>query len=117
MAEIRLEGMSFFAHHGYYTHEQVRGNHYTIDVSVETDIEEAAIHDDLHETINYEIIYRICHDVMEHPCKLIETVAYRIAHEIRKTFPHTQHITVSIHKLKPELGGPVQGARVIYKLD
>ena len=117
MAEIRLEGMSFFAHHGYYTHERVRGNNYIIDVSVEMNIDKAALTDDLHHTINYEIIYRICSDIMEQPCKLIETVAFRVAHEIKTTFPDLQNIRVEIQKLKPELGGPVQNARVIYKLD
>jgi dihydroneopterin aldolase len=117
MAEIKLEGMSFFAHHGYYTHERVRGNDYIIDVSVDMNIDAAAMDDDLHQTINYEIIYRICSDIMEQPCKLIETVAFRIAHEVKTTFPFLQNIIVDIRKLKPELGGPVQNARVVYKLD
>ena len=117
MAEIRLEGMSFFAHHGYYIHEQTRGNHYLVDVSVHADIEGAALDDDLHQTVNYEIIYRICSDIMNEPCKLIETVAYRIAHEVRKSFPYLGQITVVMHKMQPELGGPVNSAQVIYKLD
>ncbi len=117
MAQIKLEGMSFYAHHGYYTHERTRGNSYIIDVSLESDIEMAAIHDDLHATINYEVIYRVCNDIMEQPCKLIETVAYRIAHEIRASFPDVSDIEVKIHKLQPELGGPVDSAQVVYKLD
>src|SRR5688572_21310342 len=117
MAEIRLEGMSFYAHHGYYTHEQTRGNNYSVDVSVEMDIERAALGDDLHHTINYEIIYRICNDIMEQPCKLIETVAFRIAHEIKNSFPDLEKIKVVIHKMKPELGGPVHSAQVVYKLE
>ena len=39
MAEIKLEGMSFFAHHGYYAHEQIRGGNYLVDVSMEADID------------------------------------------------------------------------------
>ena len=116
MAEIKLEGMSFYAHHGYYTHERTRGNNYMIDVTLETDIDRAALDDDLHYTINYEIIYRICSDIMEQPCKLIETVAFRIAHEIKKSFPTVKNIEVVLHKMKPELGGPVQSAQVVYKL-
>ena len=117
MAEIRLEGMSFYAHHGYYTHERTRGNDYIVDVCVEMDIVRAALDDDLHETVNYEIIYRICSDIMEQPCKLIETVAFRIAHEIRNSFPTLQNIVVVIQKMKPELGGPVRSAQVVYKLE
>ena len=117
MAEIKLSGMSFYAHHGYYIHEQKRGNNYIVDVSVELDIDNAALDDDLHQTVNYEVIYRICSDIMEEPCKLIETVAFRIAHEIRKSFPQLANIRVIIHKMKPELGGPVQSAQIVYKLD
>ncbi len=117
MAEIKLVGMSFYAHHGYYTHEQKRGNNYIVDISVELDIDHAAISDDLHQTVNYEILYRICSDIMEQPCKLIETVAHRIAHEIKNSFPRLANIRVEIHKMKPELGGPVQSAQVVYKLE
>ncbi len=116
MAKIKLDGMSFYAHHGYYTHERTRGNNYMVDVTVETNIDAAALEDDLHQTINYEIIYRICNDIMEEPCKLIETVTFRIAHEIKKTFPELKNIVVVLHKMKPELGGPVQSAQIIYKL-
>ena len=116
MAEIKLEGMSFFAHHGYYTHEQVRGGNYLVDVSLEIDIEQAALHDDLQGTVNYEVIYRICSDIMDQPVKLIETVAYRIAHELRKTFPDVAKIQVVIQKLTPELGGTVHSARITYIL-
>lgn len=117
MAEIRLAGMSFYAHHGYYIHEQKRGNNYIVDVSVELDVDDAALSDDLHKTVNYEVIYRICSEVMDEPCKLIETVAFRIAHEIKKSFPFLENIKVVIHKMKPELGGPVQSAQIIYKLE
>ena len=116
MALIKLEGISFYAHHGYYTHEQTRGNNYLLDVSVETDIEASALHDDLHLTVNYETIYHICAEVMSHPCKLIETVAYRIAHEIQKSFPHLLSIEVVVHKIAPELGGPVHSAQITYTL-
>jgi len=116
MAEIKLEGMSFFAHHGYYTHEQIRGGNYLVDVSMECDIDQAAIHDDLHSTVNYEVIYRVCAEIMEQPVKLIETVAYRIAHELKKTFPDVPKIKVVIEKLTPELGGTVHSARITYIL-
>lgn len=116
MAQIILEGMAFFARHGYYVHEQVRGNQFEVDVMVETDIENAALHDDLIETVNYEIIYRICSDIMDQPCKLIETVVHRIANEIKKSLPQCKTIEVKLHKLTPEVGGQVKRATVIYSI-
>ena len=88
-----------------------------VDVSVELNIDKASVTDDLHHTVNYEILYRICSEIMNEPCKLIETVAYRIAHEIKKSFPQLHNIQVIVHKMKPELGGPVQSAQITYKLD
>lgn len=117
MAEIKLEGMSFYAHHGYYTHERTRGNNYLVDVSLELDIDQAAVDDELMETVNYESVYHICAMIMEQPCKLIETVAYRIAHEIKKTFPQVRQTQVVVHKITPELGGPVQSAKITYVLN
>ncbi len=116
MAEIKLEKMSFYAHHGYYTHEQKRGGNYLVDVSLETDIDHAAEDDELEETINYEVIYKISAEVMNQPVKLIETVAYQIAHQIREAFPTVTNIKVSVHKIAPELGGPVGSAMVTYLL-
>jgi len=53
---------------------------------------------------------------MEQPVKLIETVAYRIAHEVKKSFPEAKNITVVLQKLTPELGGTVHSAQVTYIL-
>lgn len=117
MATISLEGMSFFAHHGYYTHERERGGNYLVDVSVDDDLERAALGDDLRAAINYEVIYQICSEIMDQPVKLIETLAYRIGQEVRKKFPGVQHIRVVVTKLSPELGGPVSHARITYTLD
>lgn len=116
MAEIKLEGMSFFSHHGYYAHEQIRGGNFLVDVTMETDIERAAVSDDLHQTINYEVVYQVCAEIMEQPVRLIETVGYRIAHELRKKFPVVKTIKVEVQKLTPELGGLVHSARVTYIL-
>ncbi|MDZ4748977.1 MAG: dihydroneopterin aldolase [Saprospiraceae bacterium] len=116
MAEIKLEGMSFFSHHGYYTHEQIRGGNFLVDVSMDADIDRAAMGDDLHQTVNYETVYQICVDIMDQPVRLIETVAYRIAHEVRKHFPNVHNIKVVVHKITPELGGTVYSAQVTYIL-
>src|SRR5690606_40765396 len=64
----------------------------------------------------YDIIYNLTAEIMEQPCRLIETVAWRIAHEIRRSFPAISPITVTVHKLSPELGGTVQSTKVEYTL-
>ena len=53
---ISLEGLEFHAFHGVYPHERESGNWFEVDVSVETNILEGAIRDDLDKTVNYETL-------------------------------------------------------------
>ena len=60
MGQIALEGMEFFAFHGFYDEEQKIGNKYGVDLYLTTDLKRAATSDDLHETVNYEYFMRWC---------------------------------------------------------
>ena len=42
MGQIALEGMEFFAFHGYYDEEQKIGNKYGVDLYIETNLNAAA---------------------------------------------------------------------------
>ena len=42
MAKVGLEGVKFFAYHGFYEEEQQIGGEYILDVFVETNINSAA---------------------------------------------------------------------------
>ena len=57
MGRITLEGLEFFAFHGYYDEEQKIGNKYGVDITVETTLEKAQTDDKLSETIDYEELY------------------------------------------------------------
>jgi dihydroneopterin aldolase len=116
MGQIALEGMAFYAHHGYYTEERKRGNNYEVDVEVSYDMEPAAVADDLGNALNYEKVYAICRQEMEIPRHLIETVARSIAIKIREAFPNLDNVRVKVRKHSPELGGPVRNASVVYVL-
>ena len=112
MARIALEGMRFFARHGYYKEEQLCGGEYEVDVYLDVRVDKAAIKDDLRQTVNYETIYLICKLAMKKPAKLIETVAERIALGIKNQFGFINEMTVRVRKLNPPLEGPVSCAYV-----
>ena len=57
MGLIALEGMKFFAHHGYYEEEQVLGNAYEVDVYLDVDFSKAAMTEDISQTINFETVF------------------------------------------------------------
>ena len=110
--KITLEGMEFFAHHGYYKEEQVIGNKFAVDISVSTDIAGAAEHDEIRETVNYEAMYRIIRKEMNQPTKLLEHIGKRIMDAIFREFPAIYDVEVSISKYNPPVGGICQKATV-----
>ena len=96
MNYIALEGMTFYAHHGYYAEERKLGNHYVVDVKIAYDMESAADTDDLEKSLNYEEVYAICLEEMKLPRHLIEAVAKSIAIKIQARFPDTGTIAIRL---------------------
>lgn len=111
--KITLEGLEFFAHHGYYKEEQVIGNKFTVDVTISTDIAGAAEHDEIRETVNYEVLYRIIRKEMNQPTKLLEHIGKRIIDAVFMKFPSIYDIEVKISKYNPPVGGICHKATVI----
>lgn len=107
LAQIALEGMQFYAYHGYYPEEQLIGTYYLVDVYLDTNIGLAADFDELGGTVNYETVYTICRLEMKTKSKLIEHVAQRILNRIEEQFPEVFAAMVRISKLHPSLGNPV----------
>ena len=112
MAKIALEGMEFYAYHGYYEEEQVIGGNYIVDVYLEAQVQRAAVKDDLAQTINYESIYHICQREMRQKSKLIENVAERISMGIKHQFGSIKDIKVRVRKMNPPLPGKVHSSFV-----
>ena len=105
MGQIALEGMEFFAFHGFYDEEQKIGNKYGVDLYIETNLHAAAASDELHQTVNYETLYNIVLEQMKEPARLLEHIGYRITEKIRLQFPAVKKIKVNIYKFNPPLGG------------
>jgi dihydroneopterin aldolase len=109
---VALEGLEFHAYHGVYPHERESGNWFEVDIAVDTDFAEAAEHDDLMGTVNYETIFRIVKDEMAKPSKLLETVAGKIANDVLKALPAAKVVELKISKLNPPIGGKCRRASV-----
>ena len=106
-SKVALEGMQFYAFHGYYDEEQLIGTNFVVDVYVETSFIKAAEFDELDGTVNYETVYTICRLEMKKTARLIENVAARILERLSEQFPAASNITVRLSKMNPPLGGPV----------
>ncbi len=112
MARIALEGMHFYAYHGFYEEERIIGNHYLVDIVVNVNTAKAAAIDDIGSTVNYETIYQICRFEMKKSTQLLETLAQRIAQRIQNQFNGLSGGLVRISKKNPPLGGKVEHAFV-----
>jgi dihydroneopterin aldolase len=115
MGLIGVEGMQFYAHHGYYQEEQVLGGKYVVDIYFTLDIDEAAAKDQLSKTIDYEQVYQITKTEMGVRSKLIEQVCKRIIEAIKAKYPQIQHLKVRVSKHQPPLKGNVE--RVYVELE
>ncbi|MFK7949458.1 MAG: dihydroneopterin aldolase [Saprospiraceae bacterium] len=110
--KVALEGMKFHAFHGFYEEEAIIGNHFLLDVLVETDFSDASQSDNLVETVNYESIYNVCTEVMTQRFKLLEKIAEMICSKLKALYPNIQLITVKVRKLNPPFGGDVASALI-----
>ena len=109
---IALEGMRFFAYHGFYEEEQSLGGQYILDVFMDVDTEVAAADDDLSKTINYETVFEVCKIQMKEPQKLIESVIQNIVFGLEDQFHHIRLLNIKLKKLNPPLSGRVDAASV-----
>lgn len=112
MGLIALEGLEFFAYHGFYEEEQKIGNKYSVDIIIETEFQQAAVDDDLSATVNYEELYKIACAVMGQKSKLLEHVAFQIIDKIRGIYPFVKKVTVSVSKHNPPIGGVCSKAKI-----
>jgi len=107
---VSLQGLDFFAYHGFYDEERKKGNDFICDVSVELKSFDS-LDDNIHDTVNYEDLYEIVADEMRTARKLLETVALRIMKRIQ-ALDNVTSAKVKIHKKQPPIKGKVDRAVV-----
>lgn len=115
---VRLVNAVFYGHHGVMQEEHRIGGRYEVDVSVELDFEDAALHDDLTRTVDYEKVYEFVRKlVTENNFYLIEKLSYRIAQRVLEEYPDVEGVEVTVRKPNPPVGGPCDRAEATYSID
>ncbi|HMN48118.1 MAG TPA: dihydroneopterin aldolase [Ignavibacteriaceae bacterium] len=110
---IRIKKATFYGYHGVMSEEQSVGGKFEADVDIYTDFTEAAQKDSLHDTINYQKVYKFMYRLaLEHKYYLIESLANKIADELLINFPKISKIDIRIRKNNPPLGGVVDCVEV-----
>jgi dihydroneopterin aldolase len=111
-AEVNLEGLSFYGYHGVYEEEQKAGNRFSVDLKITLLISDNADFDNLNNTVDYEIAYRIVKQHMIEPSRLLENLAKKILEDVFVQWKNIESAEVSISKFSPPIGGPCNRAKV-----
>jgi dihydroneopterin aldolase len=102
MYTIALKNLEFFAFHGFYPQEQLTGNAYLLDISVE--IPGAQVRaEHMETTVNYETLFGIARSVMSTPYKLLESVVEEIHIQVSSRYPFVHSIDVVLTKKHPPI--------------
>lgn len=105
MAIVALEGMRFFAYHGLYEEEQRTGNHFTVDLYMDTGKRPLAESDEISDTPDYARAYEIVEQVMGQRQNLLETLVSGIGKELVKEMRGIDSVRVRVAKENPPVRG------------
>jgi dihydroneopterin aldolase len=108
MGLIHLEDLEFYAYHGCYKEEQIAGTRFMVNLTLETNMEKAAITDDISDALNYQFVYDLVKQEMAIKSHLLENVAQRILDALFKRFSQLEHAVVKISKMNPPMGGTMK---------
>lgn len=95
---ITLTGLRVRGRHGVHEHERRHGQEFVVDATVWLDLGPAAATDELSATLDYGALAECAARIVGgEPCRLIETVAARIAEEVLAD-RRVQAVEVTVHK-------------------
>ncbi|MCK6602491.1 MAG: dihydroneopterin aldolase [Bacteroidetes bacterium] len=115
MHTVKLVNCEFYAHHGVMKEEHQVGGRYSVDAEMKLDFEKAALTDDLNETVDYEVVYKLMKEVIvAQKVYLIEALSLQLAQAILNRFPSVQMVTTRVRKINPPVGGVCDYAEVEY---
>jgi dihydroneopterin aldolase len=112
--QILVYGIQGTGYHGVFDHERRDGQEFSVDLVVHLKPSNAAISDDLADTVDYGSLSQAVYDrIVGPPMNLIESLAERIAEDVL-SFPGVQGVEVIVHK--PQAPIPVPFTNVAIKI-
>ena len=112
MGIIRLQNMTFYAHHGVLAAERELGQIYEVDVEFALDLRGVVVEDDLSQTVDYREIYSLVEKVVEEgEYSLLEALAQAILDTLTRRFGLDQAL-VRVRKPHPPIQGQIDCVEV-----
>jgi 7,8-dihydroneopterin aldolase/epimerase/oxygenase len=113
MGLIQIEGMEFYAFHGHFKEEQIVGNKFLVDLTIEADMQKPEQTDNLKDAVNYQKAYEIVKAEMGKKSYLLENIAGRILDALYRELPGINKATVKVSKMNPPVGGKIHSVSVV----
>lgn len=109
---IYIKDLRMHAFHGVLEQERHVGNDYVINITVGFPWTEAALSDDVNDTLNYALLADVVAGEMAVPSNLVETVAKRICDAVKERFCRVSRVSIDIRKLAPPMPYHTDGCGV-----
>jgi dihydroneopterin aldolase len=113
MGFILIENMEFYAFHGHFKEEQIVGNRFLVDLTIETDMEIPSESDNLKDALNYQRAYEIVKMAMGKKSHLLEHIAGRILDALYSEMEGIKKATIKVSKMNPPIGGKIGSVSVV----
>ena len=108
MGLIKLEDIEVYAYHGCFEEEQIAGNWFLVNLTLETSMDVASKSDQLADALNYQTAYEIVKQEMTVKSHLLENVAKRTLDALFVRFGQLENATIMISKMNPPMGGKMK---------
>lgn len=110
---VFLRGVELHATHGLLEEEARLGQRFIVDIDWWLDAGDAAAHDDYSETVGYEKVFEVIHEVSAgHRFHILEAFAQAIAEAVLARFPRVEKVRVELHKPSAPIAGIFRDAGV-----
>jgi dihydroneopterin aldolase len=115
MGIIRVNTIRVHAWHGCLKEESIIGSEYTVDVQLETDLQQSSRSDQLKDTVDYVHVHQIVKEEMAIKSKLLEHVAQRILDRFFEELHLLEKAQVAVSKINPPIGGDVASVTIVME--
>ncbi|MDE6360990.1 MAG: dihydroneopterin aldolase [Muribaculaceae bacterium] len=109
---VEIERLSLQANHGVLPQERLVGNRFEVSLTLEYDMERAAVTDDVAFALDYSKVAGVVREVMAEPSALLENVLLRMRDRIKREFPAVLGGKIKLAKVTPPIPARMESVAV-----
>lgn len=115
MDVIRLKNMLFYGYHGVNESEKELGGKFEVDLELSTSLKKPGLSDDLHDTVDYEAVYKMVNNCVESKRYfLLEALAEDISRSVINKYD-IDAVIVRVRKPNAPVSGVIDTVEVELK--